>query len=533
MKMESVTRIYRNGKIKTADPARPEAEAMLEQNGFLIAAGSDGEVLSHPGARKAEEVDLCEARVIPGIVDSHVHFTAWVEGLQAVDLSGCRSIPEVVRALEQRAKILPGGAWVRGMHFDHMKLSEKRLPNRAELDAVPRPVLLTRVCFHAHCANTAALEASMTDRRDLPTGVQKDAAGNPTGVILESGADLLYGAWRKSRGDDPGHVAAMAEGMKAWAALGVTAFNTTSAEHLGIAESIGSYQQISREGKLLQRVVVHGNGLLPMDISSGFGNDRIRWGGLKIFADGGFCAQTGAMSFDYLERPGHRGELNYDDTEFFNIVCEAHRRNIQVAVHTVGDRAMDQVLAAFEKAGEMYPGRNVRHRIIHCYLVRPEQRKKMAALGVMADIQPVFLADEIDIAEAGIPAKYLELSYAWRSLLEEGVLVAAGSDCPAADPDPWFGVDAAVNRVRALQRTPRGGWGPDQKLTLDETLPLFTRNAAMVMGLGEVAGTLEPGKAADFVVLDDDPWVRPPGETLRDIRARVTVSGGNVTHGEL
>ncbi len=532
--MDLKARIYRNGKIKTADPGRPEAEAMLERNGLLLSVGSDGEVLSHPAAQEAEERDLCGRRVIPGIIDSHVHFAAWVEGLQAVDLSVCRSIPQVVEALTERALQLPEGVWVRGMHFDHMKFAEKRLPNRAELDAVPRPVLLTRICFHAHCANTGALEAAgMLEHDDPPRGVQRDGTGRPSGVVLESGADRLYAAWRRSLPDTGSRVEALAEGMKTWAALGITAFNTTSAEHLGIAESFGHYQQLLEHGHMLQRVVVHGNSVLPMGIASSFGNDRLRYGGLKLFADGGFCAQTGAMSFDYLGRPGYRGDLNYGKAQFRDLVCEAHRQNVQVAVHTVGDRAMDQVLDAFENAQTLFSRPGLRHRIIHCYLVRPEQRRKMAALGVAADIQPVFLADEIDIAEAGIPGKYLEISYAWRSLLDDGVLAAAGSDCPAAEPNPWYGFDGAVNRVRALSRTPRGGWEPKQKLSLDEALPLFTRNAARVMGLGEVTGTLEPGKAADFVVLDDDPWVRPPGETLRDIRAKVTVSGGTLTHGKL
>jgi len=169
-----------------------------------------------------------------------------------------------------------------------------------------------------------------------------------------------------------------------------------------------------------------------------------------LFADGGFCARTGAMSFDYKGMPGYRGELNYDPAVFAGIILEAQRQGVQVSVHTIGDRAMDMVLDSFEDAMKAFPRKWLRHRIIHCYIVRPEQARRMASLGVIADVQPGFIADEIDIAESGIPEAMLPISYAWRSLMEAGVLVAGSSDCPAASPDPWVGIDAAVNRVRGM-----------------------------------------------------------------------------------
>jgi hypothetical protein len=256
-----------------------------------------------------------------------------------------------------------------------------------------------------------------------------------------------------------------------------------------------------------------------------FGDDMLRFGGLKIFADGGFCAQTGAMSFDYKNAPGHRGSLNYSDEELKGIFLKAQRQGVQIVVHTVGDRAMEQVLGTFDAVMNAYPRPFLRHRILHCYIVRDWQRKKMASLGLIGDVQPRFVADEIDIAEYGIPAEHLVDAYAWKSLAQDGVLITGSSDCPAALPNPWLGIESAVNRVRAKERTPEGGWYPQQKLTLDEAVALYTAHAAISLGVGRSLGTLEAGKLADFVVLEDDPWSMEP-EDLGRVRVRSTWRGG-------
>jgi len=525
--------LFFNCRVKTMDPARPEAGAFIVRGGNIEALGEREALASHPAAKGAETSDLGGRRVIPGIIDSHLHFSAWSEGKKAVDLSGCRSIAEAVEKLSQRASTLPPDAWVRGMHFDHTRFAENRLPDRSDLDAVRNPVLLTRLCYHAHCANSRALElAGIPEMKDLPGGIQIDGAGNPTGVVLESGADILFDAFRRGTpaGDDT--LRGLSGCMKEMASCGVTSINTTSAVHLGIDESFGPYQELRRRGELLQRVTIHFNELPPFGISSFLGDEMIRFGGLKLFADGGFCARTGAMSFDYRGMPGYRGDLNYDPAVFSEIVMKAQAQGVQVAVHTVGDRALDMVLDAFEAAMKAYPKPWIRHRVIHCYIVRPGQARRMASLGVIGDIQPGFIADEIDIAEAGIPEEILPISYAWRSLQEAGVLIAGSSDCPAALPNPWLGIDAAVNRVRAEVRTPAGGWFPKEKLSLDESIALYTRNAAVSLGMGERIGTIETGKFADFAVLEDDPWSMP-AEELSKTRVKATFRGGECIYGTI
>jgi hypothetical protein len=527
------TRLFMNCRVKTMCPSSTEAEAFLICGNRIETAGTEEDVLKHPVAGRAEKADLGGRRVIPGIIDGHLHFQAWSESRRAVDLSGCRSIPEVVEKLSARASRLRPNEWVRGMHFDHTRFAENRLPDRSDLDAVKNPVLLTRLCYHAHCANSRALElAGITEMEGLPGGIQVDGAGRPTGVILESGADILFEAFRKDTPDGDDFLEGLSDCMREMASYGVTSINPTSAKHLGVQESFGPYQELRRRGELLQRVTIHFNDLPPFGVSSFLGDEMVRFGGLKLFADGGFCARTGAMSFDYKGMPGYRGELNYDPAVFAGIILEAQRQGVQVSVHTIGDRAMDMVLDSFEDAMKAFPRKWLRHRIIHCYIVRPEQARRMASLGVIADVQPGFIADEIDIAESGIPEAMLPISYAWRSLMEAGVLVAGSSDCPAASPDPWVGIDAAVNRVRGWDRTPAGGWFPEQKLSLDETIALFTRNSAISLGMSEALGTIESGKLADFAVLEDDPWSMP-ADDLTGVRVAATFRGGDCIYGNI
>ncbi|MFP4482967.1 MAG: amidohydrolase [Thermovirgaceae bacterium] len=518
--------LFTNGKFATMDGSSQRAEAMLVGGDRIIEVGTVWEVAGHPLAPEAEKVDLQGRRVIPGLIDTHVHFAAYAEGKQAVDLSECRSIPEIVDKLKNRAKDLSKDRWIRGMGFDHSLLEEKRLPRRQDLDEIKNPVFLTRVCFHAHCVNTEALRrAGLLVPEVRPEGVECDATGEPTGVILESGADRIAGALHTDEGASDTHLDTLASCMKEFASYGLTSFNTTSAVHLGITETFGVYQDLRRMQKQLQRVTIHFNELPGQQMRSFFGDEMIRFGGLKIFADGGFCAQTGAMSFDYKNAPGHRGSLNYSDEELRAIFLRAQRQGVQIAVHTVGDRAMEQVLDTFEAVMNACPRPFLRHRILHCYIVRGRQRKKMASLGLIGDIQPRFVADEIDIAEYGVPAEHLVDAYAWKSLARDGVLITGSSDCPAALPNPWLGIESAVNRVRARERTPEGGWYPQQKLTLDESMALYTAHAAISLGVGRSLGTLEVGKLADFVVLEDDPWAMEP-QDLGRVRVRSTWRGG-------
>jgi len=523
-------KLFHSGKIKTMAEVYPDAEAILTADDKILAVGSnsDLEQIFKPGV--IEKIDLENKRVIPGLIDSHMHFLDYVLGKDDVDLAGTRSINEVIGILKEASRKREKGTWIRGINFDHSVFPEKRLPNRFELDQIDHPVLITRICRHAHAANSRALtEAGIFERKNLPSGFQRDEHGEVNGVILEKGLDLITEAM-----PDPLRYPDMISGnldkcLAEFSGYGLTSINSTSASHIGVRESISLYQGLERKNRLPLRMTIHFNELPNIDIRSFLGSNKVRYGGLKLFADGGFSALTAALSFDYKNDPGNMGDLNYQTEELYSIVEEAHRRGIQVATHALGDRAIDQMLDILESVTRNYPQVNTRHRFIHCYVVRPEQMDRMRKLGVIADIQPVFLADEVDIAEERLPQSVTSMSYAWKSLMESGITVAGGSDCSAALPDPWMGIDGAVNRVRRIERTPLGGWHPEQKLSIDETFRLFTRNASIAIGAQNEVGTLEPGKLADIVILEDDPWEIDP-EELRNVRVRHTFCGGECVY---
>ncbi|MGC9372029.1 MAG: amidohydrolase [Thermovirgaceae bacterium] len=518
--------IYHSGKIKTMAEGEPEAEAMMISGERILAVGSNVEVSSCFAPGPVEKVDLQGKRVIPGLIDSHLHFLDYVLGKNDVDLAGAPSIKSVVSTLEKAAAARPRGSWIRGINFDHSVFREGRMPTRQDLDVIENPVLITRICRHAHVANTKALEAAgLLERDDLPSGFLREETGRPSGIILETGLELLIRAMPDPFEDQALLSKNLDRCLKEFSGYGITSINPTSAEHIGVRESLGIYQELERRNRLPLRVTVHFNELPNLDIRSFFGSPKVRYGGLKLFADGGFSALTAALSFDYMNDPGNRGELNYETEDLYALVEGAHGRGIQVAAHALGDRAIDQMLDVFERAGKIHGPAETNNRLIHCYVVRPDQLPRMRALGLIADIQPVFLADEVDIAEARLPGEFKPYSYAWKTLLDAGIMISGSSDCCAALPDPWLGVDGAVNRVRGLERTPAGGWHPEQKLDIDQAMALFTKNASIAIGAAKEVGSLEPGKLADFVILDDDPWTVDP-EELRHVRVRQTFCSG-------
>lgn len=517
---------YHSGKIKTMADGRQDAEAMMVAGERILAVGSNLEVNTCFTPGPVKKVDLQGKRVIPGLIDSHLHFLDYVLGKNDVDLAGATSIESVVSVLRKAAAARPHGNWVRGLNFDHSVFREGRMPTRHDLDVIKNPVLITRICRHAHVANTMALEmAEIFGSEDLPSGFLRDETGRPNGVILEKGLDLLIRAMPDPLEDEMLLSENLERCLKEFSGYGITSINPTSAKHIGVRETLGIYQELERLNRLPLRVTVHLNELPNLDIRSFFGSPKVRYGGLKLFADGGFSALTAALSFDYLNDPGNRGELNYSTEDLYALVEEAHIRGIQVAAHALGDRAIDQMLGVFERARNIHGPAEISHRLIHCYVVRPDQLPRMRALGLIADIQPVFLADEVDIAEARLPEEFKPYSYAWKTLLDAGITASGSSDCCAALPDPWLGVDSAVNRVRRLERTPAGGWHPEQKLGIDQAMALFTKNASRAIGAAKDVGSLEPGKLADFVILDDDPWT-VDREDLRHVRVRQTFCSG-------
>ena len=269
--------------------------------------------------------------------------------------------------------------------------------------------------------------------------------------------------------------------------------------------------------------------VLASSLRTGDGDDHLRLGAMKIFIDGSLGGSTALLSQPYHDDGDNRGVMIPEIADLNEQVLKAHAGGLQVAIHAIGDRAVELALDAIERAQKASP-RPSRHRIIHCQIMRPEMFARFRELGVVADIQPKFITTDMRWTESRVGPERTISSYAWKRFLQEGVVLAGGSDAPVEPIFPWWGIYAAVTR-KDLEGNPAGGWLPDQALTVPEAMDAFTVGSAYAAGEEDVKGTLAPGKLADVVVVDKDPFAVLP-EQLKDVKVLQTIVGGKVVYGE-
>ena len=299
------------------------------------------------------------------------------------------------------------------------------------------------------------------------------------------------------------------------------------------AEAFGDYQTLYARRALRLRVLAHlpQNRLdeaISLGIRSGFGDERLRIGALKIFADGSLGSKTASLLQDYEDEPGFRGLPTLPVRELDNLVMKAAEAGISVAVHAIGDRAVRLVLDTIARAERKVGRPNFPHRIEHAQLLHPQDLPRFQELGVVASMQPIHAPSDMPVARRlwGERCRY---AYAWRSVLDHGAVLAFGSDAPVEPMDPWAGIHAAVTRQRP-DGTPPGGWYPEQRISVEEAVRAYTWGAAFAAGETHLKGSIEEGKVSDVIVLDRDIFEVPP-EEIRDTKVEMTVLGGEIVYG--
>ncbi|KAF4406871.1 amidohydrolase [Streptomyces lycii] len=489
-----------NANILTMDPDHPVAHDLGVWRGRIV--GLDEAVTGLPAR---ETVDLQGATVLPGFIDSHVHL-AWT-GLKAAEpsVAPCERAEDVLAVVERAALRKDPGAWVSLAGYDQRSLG--RHLTAAELDraAHGRRVYLTHDSGHACVVNSAVLDL-------LPDGVPHE-----NGCLAEA----AMGAARQLRlpysqdelADAIAHAAGVcrAEGVTACAEAGIggALFGHTPVE-------LGAYQLVREQGRLPLRVrlMVAADALRPvgahpddgipralgLGLRTGFGDDRLSVGALKIWTDGGMMARTAALSAPYqgLE---HAGQLQDDPERITRAIVDGHLAGWQLAVHAIGDRAADLVLDALELARRLRPRPDARHRVEHAGLIRPDQLPRLAALGAIAVVQPNFLRSFGDDYASVMGEDRAPWLYRGRGFLDHGITLVGSSDRPVTDGSPLRAVQFMVERASATGRV----IGPDEGVTVEEALRAYTVNGAFACRLDDSLGTLTPGKRADLVVLGDDP----------------------------
>ncbi len=510
--------------IVNANILTPDGDGRIERYAMLL-AGDDGriEALVPRGGREPPlkpgdfRLDARGATLLPGFIDAHLHLMGLGLRLNALDLAPARSLEDALEGVRRHAGTLPAGAWVTGGGWNQVRWGTG-FPTAADLDrAVPdRPAALERTDGHALWVNGAALRAAGIGRatKDPPGGrILRDAAGNPTGILVDAAMDLV-------RPPPPGALErdkALATALAHLAAHGITSVHdmgTTPADW-------NLYRAFGDSGRLSVRITGYAAGMDAVDQIAPLGptpwlyDGRLRLQGVKLYLDGALGSRGAWLKAPYADEPGHRGLRLLDPAKLRNLMSRANFVGYQLAVHAIGDAANAELLDAYAEIAPAY-GPRLRNRIEHAQLLDPADIPRFRALGVTASMQPVHAPSDRTMAEARLDPGRLAGAYAWKSLLAAGALLAFGSDAPVEPVNPFLGLHAA---------TTRAGWRTEEALPLEAALAGFTVWAARA-GLAEGrAGQLVPGAFADFVLLDADPF-RVPLDQLKDLSVRETWVGG-------
>ncbi len=518
-----------NAKIHTLDERQLHVTALLIDGARILALGERDDLrnLAHG---KLEEHDLKGGTVLPGLTDAHIHIQHYSLSLEKIDCE-TKTKEECLRRVAERVGNSKPGEWILGHGWNQNEWSTGgEWPTARDLDVIApnNPVYLTAKSLHAAWANTAALHlAKITnDTSDPKDGaVQRDLRGAATGILLETAMELVGRALPEPTADDIER--AIEKAQPILHRMGLTAIHDFDRR-----DSFMALQSLHARGKLKLRVsknipvesVDHAH---QLGLRTGFGDEWLWLGSVKAFMDGALGPHTAAMFQPYVNEPGNRGILNMDGEELFEHCRKAADIGMSMTVHAIGDRANHEVLNAYAQLRKYETERSLphlRHRIEHVQVLHPDDVPRLAQLNVVASMQPIHATSDMYAADRFWGDRSV-LSYAWRTQLQHGALMAFGSDAPVESPNPFLGIHAAVTRRRADGLPSPEGWYPEQKLTLAEALHGYTVGAAYAGNAEHRIGKLSEGYLADLIVLDEDIFSVDP-DRLLSIQPSATMIGG-------
>ena len=532
-----------DGRIHTPVGIR---EALVVEAGRIAAVGSASDLLLHAG-NETEVVDLKGRSMFPGFGDSHMHFMSWAESQELMELRSCRSIMDLRKVLGDHIATNPAPAsgWYRGRGWNQTRMADGRMPNRHDLDDLSPdiPVMLTRVCGHVAVLNTKALDiAGITRETRIEGGViELGDDGEPSGLLSEDA--LGYVNARIPKLQDGDRLALLEKYAPVAASFGLTLLNSDDMGtfDFDFRRAMAFYLLAEREGKLPFRVrqqfLLPKRDLLLDFLSEGWrtgdGTPFYQIGPLKLLSDGSLGGATAFLRKDYADLPAgaapeeRRGVAIFQQEELNELVTLAHSSGMQVAIHAIGDGALEMCLDAFETAQTKSPG-IARHMIVHAQIADDCQLDRMKALHLGAAIQPCFVPSDREMSIARLGREWTERSYRWKSMMRKGIALSAGSDAPVEDLRPLHGIHAAVTRL-GPNDDPHMNWTPEERLSVAEAISLYTWDNAWHGGNEKRRGEILPGRDADLVVLEQDPFLTPT-EGLWRIEVAMTLCAGRVTH---
>jgi len=467
--------------------------------------------------------------VVPGLMDAHTHFISGGFELQGVQLRDADTPEEFARRIGEVAEARPG-QWVTGGTWDH-ELWGGELPRREWIDSLTSetPVFVGRLDGHMGLANTRALElAGVTADTPDPVGgtIVRDASGRPTGVLKDEAQNLVYRVI-------PDATEAELDRALAAAAQHALEHGVTAIMDMGTWAGFETYRRALASGNLPLRVyaavpIASWQRMAEYVAREGRGDDRLKWGAVKGFVDGSLGSTTAWFYEPYIDEPGTTGLMVTDTAELRRDVIAADSAGLHVVVHAIGDRANDWLLDVFAEARQRNGERDRRFRIEHAQHLTRAAIERMGAEGVIPSMQPYHAIDDGRWAERRIGRARIATTYAFRDVIDAGAGVAFGSDWTVAPLDPILGIYAAVTR-RTIDGANPNGWVPEQKITVEEALTAYTLGAARAMYLDGQLGTLEPGKYADLVVLNEDVLSIDP-TAIEKVKVELTMVGGKIVY---
>ncbi len=518
-------KLLHHAQIYTLDKSKPVASVIAIDHDEIVAVGRD-ELLSKFDHAEKQNI---EGRVIlPGLTDAHLHLQHYALALEKIDCE-TDTLEECLRRVAERVNKAKPGEWILGHGWNQNVWGN--WPSAADLDRIApnHPVYLTAKSLHAAWANRAGMQlanitASTPDPKDGQ--IQRDAKGEPTGILFENAMQLID--YIVPAPNTEGLARAIQKAQSILWKMGLTGIHDFDRRDCFMA-----LQQLHADGKLKLRVTKN----IPVELldqayelglRTGFGDDWLRIGSVKVFMDGALGPRTAAMFQPYLNESENRGILNMDGEELFELGRHAADVGLGMTVHAIGDRANHEVLNAYEqlRAYEKKKGLPpLRHRIEHVQVLHPDDATRLAALNVVASMQPIHATSDMLMADKYWGGRSA-LAYAWRTQLDAGTHLAFGSDAPVESPNPFLGIHAAVTRRRADGSPNLNGWHPEQRLTMQEAIEGFTTGAAYAAYAENRMGKLAEGCLADLIVLEKDPFTCDPGE-VKDLQLSATMIGGD------
>jgi len=540
----TATILLRNGHIYTSNPNQPWAKALAIQDAKILAVGDEAQLARFRGPRTLV-IDLAGRMVMPGIIDSHIHFLDGSLSLDQFTLDDAYTIPEIQRRIRAFADHHPDRQWLLGRGWLYDAFKPSGLPTRQILDEVVpgRPVVVECYDGHSLWLNSRALALAGITRStpdvrqgDVVIGgvVRDPASGEPTGVLKEDAMELVRRVIpARSR---EAKLQALRAGLKEANRHGLTSVLNAS----GSIAEMELYDTLRRQGELTVRMTTAL--MMEPELSEKtletfeegrrrFHDEWVRGGVIKAFMDGVIESHTAAMLDPYSDDPKLIGSLNYTPEQFRRNVVELDRRHFQVITHAIGDRAVRTALDAYQAAEETHGPRDRRFRVEHIENVNPADIPRFASLRVIASMQPYHCYPEpnlFHIWARNVGAARLPYSFAWHDLAAAGAKLAFGSDWPVVSLDPFIGIQNAVTRQDAKGQPPEG-WVGRQKITLEQALAAYTRDAAYAEFEEDHTGSLEPGKLADVIVLSQDLFSAKPLE-ISQTAVLMTIVGGKIVY---